>query len=350
MYSRFSLQGLRNLIEFTPSVKRDLLFYMAEMLSYKMSMREIVDEMLPLNYGKFAFYRDIKKTFDETGGLALFFKRYYNSGVHFLVSSSEEHGTIIKGYQAAADYYANENYQPYKVYAPLIYPIAMLILGGVLSEIVFSKVSMEFGKLHITLDQVAQVFFLIKISVVVHHIVSLWLILLIVLVIFSTTIFFTRKLVIGSPRRVLDKLPFFKTYSRIEYCKFLKTLSLIMGKGYTLQAVLQLLLDQSSYYISWHIKMALRKIEEGKYSVGDILDTGILEKKYLKVLTIAGRNNVLDEKMVGISDFIFKKTTESYSQKIKFSAGILLLCALATLLAVFITSYAIPSSISLFKH
>ncbi|KLV03495.1 hypothetical protein ABT56_18845 [Photobacterium aquae] len=152
-----------------------------------------------------------------------------------------------------------------------------------------------------------------------------WKLILCIILSLIAIVIFTIKYSVGMFRNKLDKFPVYRHYRLILSANFLRSIGNLILAGFSLKESLSSTKEQSNLYLSYHIDIVMKNIGRGYLNIGEILDTGLLdrsEQSALKVL--GGRGGNLSQTLLNCSEITQDKVVNELSNLQKILYNILM--------------------------
>lgn len=90
----------------------------------------------------------------------------------------------------------------------------------------------------------------------------------------------------GEFRKELDRFPPFSLYRRLVSARLLETLGLLVSNGVVFKSAIKVMQQQANPYMLHHLQQMEMLLARGKSNIGDVLDTGLIDKQSLMRLRV----------------------------------------------------------------
>lgn len=150
---------------------------------------------------------------------------------------------------------------------------------------------------------------------------------------------------IGELRPLLDTLPVWKVYRKLNAGRFMETLGLLISNGLVLKKALKLLQGRASTYLASHLLAMEHRLGAGADNIADVLDTGLIPPEDLSRLKLIAQSKGFDHALIRQGQRSQDEGTQSIKITTKIFSGFLLLSAAAFMIFMIVCVYSVGFSV-----
>lgn len=246
---------------------------------------------------------------------------WFPQSIIAIVRSGEGSGTLTNALSSAAQSLSQSSSIVSSLLSSLIYPTIVLILACIVA--IFLKHSIFNNFLAIKPLQAwpenGKAFMAFA-----DYIEKWWSVTIIAII--AITVVFSQILqkVVGDVRDFLDNFPPFSLYKMMVASSFMKVLGLLISNGVTFHSALNILQEQATPYLTWHIYMMQLRLSSGRDNIAEVLDTGLISKEDMARLLVIAQGKGLEHALIRLGIRAAQKSVSKMELTGKILGGIFL--------------------------
>lgn len=225
-----------------------------------------------------------------------------------IIRAGEEGGTLAENLAAAARALAQKSKGLTAIVNSIVYPIAVIVMGLVVSVFVKHSVFANFAAIKPVNQWPTNGQVLYQVATFVE---SWWWLVLIIIVAFFVMLGRLLQELTGEPRRLMDSLPILYLYRSVTAARFMETLGLLLSNGIILKRALTIMRYKASHYLAWHIFMMEMRLSGGRENIAEVLDTGLISKGDILRLRVIAKGKGFEHALVRLGQLSADQTTKN---------------------------------------
>ena len=316
-----------NTARFTPVKQQGFLEDLAALIDDGVSAHQAVEMMLKISTGITAQCLDgIMTSLAEGRQFADGLSNWFPPHIVEMIRAGESAGTLTRAMRAAAETLSQKNQAISSLLASLTYPIIVLLVAcGVIvffNHFIFA----DFKSILPVTQWPLHAQMLVGVGYEIEHWWWLWLLLLIIVV--SSAAFILRDYN-GEFRPFLDRFPLLSIYRELIAARLMQTLALLIGNGMVLKQALAVLKDHANPYLSSHLLSMEYRLGAGTESIGDVLNTGLINPNDILRLRLVIRNKSFESALLRLGQQASRNCIQRIVRAGRVGAGMCLLIGAA---------------------
>jgi len=128
----------------------------------------------------------------------------------------------------------------------------------------------------------------------------------------------------GDMRKFIDSIPLLSLYKDLAAARFMEALGLLLTNGVTLREALEIMRQEASPYLSWHLFMMEINLSAGKDNVADVLDTQLIKNSFLARLRAIAKGRGFEKALVNLGKRASIQVEKSVALTGRLMGGLLL--------------------------
>lgn len=225
-----------------------------------------------------------------------------------IVRAGEEGGTLAENLHAGARALAQKNKGLTALVNSTVYPIAVIIMGLVVSVFIKHSVFANFAAIKPVSQWPSNGQVLYNTATFVE---SWWWLVLIIIVAFFIMLGRLLQELTGEPRKFMDSLPILTLFRSVTAARFMETLGLLLSNGIVLKRALTIMRFKASHYLAWHIFMMELRLSGGRENIAEVLDTGLISKGDILRLRVIAKGKGFEHALVRLGQLSADQATKN---------------------------------------
>lgn len=295
-------------MEFNNDLQKELLGLIGELLEYGLPLRVILYKMLPNVYRKGAARHVItlmQESLVRGESMSSNLEGWFPPTIIMLIAAGEEGNYLDEALRKSAKVLEKKKSAIGAIMSSVTYPL-VVFLASVVMVVLFA--GMVLPKMLAFFQSGLAPSIALNFKAYADIYIYGWPLMLAVavLIAFGLGPFLNRY--VGPLRDELDRFPVFSSFRDIIASQWMETLGQLNTSGVLMKKAMAHIRSHSKPYLQMHCLRAEKSLREGASNLGSVLDTGLIDAKYIGVLKAVSEIGKLEEKMAVIGQDVYEKT------------------------------------------
>lgn len=312
---------------FTPAKQQAFLEDIAALIDDGVSAHQAVEMMAKISTGiTTQVIDDVLVALAEGKQFAEGLADWFAPHIAEMIRAGETAGSLTRSMRAAADSLNQKNKALMSLFNSLTYPVLVLLLGCAVIVFFNHYIFKDFSTMLPVSRWPLHAQLLVATGYQIENWWWLWLGLLLILVSLLATLLRSYN---GEFRSALDRIPLLSIYRELIAARLMQTLALLISNGLVLKQALAVLKDHSSPYLSSHILSMEFRLGAGTESIGDVLNTGLINRSDILRLRLVVQNKSFEAALLRLGQQASRNCINRIIRAGRIAAGLCLMVGAA---------------------